>query len=40
MLNVDMDPFFERHVDLFDQEADDLASGRGETLEQYDAFQK
>lgn len=37
-LNVEMDAFFEEHVDMFDQDLEDLRSGRGETLEQFDAF--
>jgi hypothetical protein len=38
VLNVDMAPFLEAHVDAFDQSGDQLQSGHGETFEQYDVF--
>jgi hypothetical protein len=40
VLNLDMDEFFAEHLDVFEQDAEDFANGRGETLEQYDAYQK
>jgi len=38
VLNVDMAPFLEAHVDSFDQATDQLQSGHGETFEQYEVF--
>ena len=38
ILNTEMEPFFTEHAPAFDQEGDDLRD-RGETLEQYTAFQ-
>lgn len=40
VLNDEMDEFFEENVDSFEQEDDELSSGRGETLEQYNVFKK
>eukprot|EP01041_Mallomonas_annulata_P012927 gene12927-27270_t len=40
VLNFEMEDFFDKYVDLFDQEEDDLNSGRGETMEQYNVFKK
>jgi len=40
VLNLEMDSFLESQIDVFDQDPDDFASGRGETLEQYDSYQK
>ena len=40
VLNEDMDDFFDEHVDAFEQDEDDLSTGRGETLQQYDIFKK
>jgi len=40
VLNIDMDGFFDEHLDVFDQDIEELTSGQGETLEQYDAFTK
>lgn len=38
VLNSDMEDFFEENADLFDQEDEDLTSGRGETIQQYNIF--
>jgi hypothetical protein len=35
-----MDTFFEDNIEAFDQDEEDLHSGRGETLEQYEIYQK
>lgn len=40
ILNHDMDEFFEDNMMVFDQDQHDLEDGRGETLEQYDVYQK
>lgn len=40
IINEDMDDFFEDNMSVFDQDDDDMRSGRGETLEQYDVFRK
>ena len=40
VLSQDMAPFLEAHVHLFDQPADALSSGEGESLECYAAFQQ
>ena len=38
VLQVDMSDFFDEHMAKFEQEDNDLTSGRGETLEQYDVY--
>jgi hypothetical protein len=40
VLNDDMDEFFEDHIADFDQNEEELESGRGETLEQFSVYQK
>jgi hypothetical protein len=40
VLNLDMDDFFAKYVETFDQDDQDLISGRGETLQQYAAYQE
>eukprot|EP00615_Pteridomonas_danica_P000854 CAMPEP_0114335940 /NCGR_PEP_ID=MMETSP0101-20121206/5379_1 /TAXON_ID=38822 ORGANISM="Pteridomonas danica, Strain PT" /NCGR_SAMPLE_ID=MMETSP0101 /ASSEMBLY_ACC=CAM_ASM_000211 /LENGTH=518 /DNA_ID=CAMNT_0001467705 /DNA_START=27 /DNA_END=1583 /DNA_ORIENTATION=- len=40
VLNLQMDEFFERHFQTFEQDDEDISNGRGETLEQYAAFQQ
>lgn len=40
VLNDDMDDFFEEHIADFDQNEEELESGRGETLEQFNVYQK
>ena len=40
VLNQDMDDFFEDHMEDFDQLDEELTSGAGETLEQYEVYQK
>lgn len=40
VLNEDMKPFFEKHMDEFDQADSDLADGTGHTVEQYEIFRK
>jgi len=40
VLNQDMDDFFEDNMDAFDQDVDELQSGRGETFEQYEAYKQ
>ena len=38
VLNVDMAPFLEAHVNSFQQSSEQLESGHGETFEQYEIF--
>lgn len=40
ILNHDMDTFFVEHMELFDQDENELQSGGGETLQQYEVYQK
>jgi hypothetical protein len=40
VLNQDMDDFFEDNMGEFDQDADELTSGQGETLQQYAVYQQ
>ena len=40
VLNQDMDDFFEDHVQEFDQDDEELRSGAGETLQQYEVYQQ
>jgi hypothetical protein len=40
VLNQDMDEFFEDNISAFDQDEDELRSGRGETFEQYDVYKR
>ena len=40
VLQEDMQNFFETHMDKFDQDEEELTTGRGETFEQYDVFKK
>ena len=40
VLNVEMDGFFTRHYMSFDQDVEELQTGQGETLEQYEIFKE
>lgn len=40
VLNQDMDDFFEDNMTEFDQDSEELTSGQGETLQQYDVYQQ
>jgi hypothetical protein len=40
ILNNEMDEFFDDHMEAFNQDLEDLTDGRGETLEQYNIYQK
>mmetsp|Transcript_12867 Transcript_12867/g.21007 ORF Transcript_12867/g.21007 Transcript_12867/m.21007 type:complete len:414 (+) Transcript_12867:71-1312(+) len=40
VLNQDMDDFFEDNMSEFDQDSEELTSGQGETLQQYDVYQQ
>jgi hypothetical protein len=40
ILNHEMDGFFDDHMAAFNQDLEDLTDGRGETLEQYEIYQK
>lgn len=40
VLNHDLDDFFEDNMSEFDQENEELTSGQGETLQQYEVYQK
>lgn len=40
VINENMDDFFEDNMEVFDQDDEDVESGRGETFEQYEVFKK
>lgn len=40
VINEDMDDFFCDNMDAFDQDDEDIASGRGETFEQFEVYKK
>ena len=39
-INEDMDDFFEDNVDVFDQDDEEVDSGKGETFEQYAVYEE
>ena len=40
MINEDLDVFFEDNMMEFDQDDEDITTGRGETLQQYEIYKK
>ena len=40
VINEHMDDFFEDNMDVFDQDDEEVESGRGETFEQYEVFKR